>query len=189
MKFDFTGILDDGGFVNLTPGRYNIVTKSEWSAGKSKSNDKNLVLRIPFTVLDSGEFEGAQSSFFHTIMADGAADKMRTNKVFTLRLLTALGLVSDEDRGAKGELEIEYEFGAKEDNDRVPLHSLIVNGQRRSLEGCYGVAVVVVSDVFDSGVAVKTIEPPAGKKNGAPKAAEAAPAPAAAPKSKGGFPF
>ena len=164
MKINLTGITDDGGFVSLNPGRYAVATKSEWSA---KMNDNgNLVIRVPFTVLDKGDFKGASSSYFHTIMLDGPADKLRTNKVFTFRLLASLGLISESDQGPKGELEIEFEYGDKDDQGRAPVTALVVNGDRRGLGDKKAVAVVVLSDSTQSGVQVKALEP-----NGKPDAA------------------
>lgn len=191
MKLDLTGLTDDGGFVNLNPGRYSVVTKDKWSAKKSKAG--NLILRVPFTVLDKGEFDGAGNSYFHTIMLDGEASKMRTNKIFTLRLLTCLGIIMEDDRGAKGELGIEFEFGDKDDKDNVEVHSIMVNNQRRGLGGRHATAVVVIDNERDSGVNVKNLE-----ANGKPNTDVSTPsAPAvvaqqpevAQPKATGGFPF
>jgi hypothetical protein len=177
MKINLTGITDDGGFVNLSPGRYSVVTKGEWSA--KISDNGNMVLRVPFTVQDKGEFEGAASSYFHTIMLDGPADKLRTNKVFTFRLLASLGLISEADQGPKGELEVEFEYGDKGENERVAVLSLVVNGQKRSLGNRPATAVVVLSDSSQSGVQVKALE-----ANGKPSAPTAARAPNPAPSTE-----
>lgn len=188
MKLDLTGVVDDGGFVVLNPGRYSVVTKDEWSAKKSQAG--NPVLRIPFTVQDKGEYEGATSSYFHTLMMEGPAEKLRQNKLFTVRLLTSLGILSEDDRGPKGELGIEFEFGDKDDRDNVPLYSIIVNGERRALGGKTATAVVVVDNNTQSGISVKQLE-----ANGKPVVTSAGtpavtPQPtASAPKATGGFPF
>lgn len=186
MKLDLTGIVDEGGYVVLNPGRYSIETKSPWFAKKSEAG--NLVLRIPFTVLEDGEFKGAPNSYFHTIMLDGAADKLRTNKLFTYRLLASLGVLAEEDRGKEGELGLEFDFGDTDDRGNVEVHSIKVNGERRALDGKYGTAVVVVDGNRNDGVSIKTIE-----ANGKPKVDSSTPAQKEEPKqetkSKGGFPF
>lgn len=157
MKLDLTGIIDDGGYTVLNPGRYDIETKSPWYA--SESDAGNMVLRIPFVVLSEGEFKGSANSYFHTIMTDGDAEKVRTNKLFTLRLFATLGVLSEEDRGDGGALEIEFEFGNKDEKGNVEVHSVMVNGARRSLGGRYGIAVVVVDANRKDGVSIKTIDP------------------------------
>lgn len=167
MKLDLTGITDDGGYVVLNPGRYAIETKSPWFAKKSDAG--NMVLRIPFTVLEDGEFKGAPNSYFHTIMASGAEDKLRTNKLFTYRLLASLGIISEEDRGDGGELGIEFEFGEKDDRGNVEVHSIMVNGERRSLSDRFATAVVVVDNQRNDGVSIKTLEPNGKPKADAPK--------------------
>lgn len=188
MKLDLTGLIDDGGFVNLNPGRYSVVTKDKWVS--HMSDNGNLILRVPFTVLDKGEFEGATNSLFHTIMLDGEASKMRTNKIFTLRLLSSLGIITEDDRGANGELGIEFDFGDKDDKGKVDVHSILVNNQRRNLGGRHATAVVVIDNTRDSGVSVKTLE-----ANGKPNVntsqpvQQAAPVATPAPKATGGFPF
>jgi len=157
MVLDFTGLIDDGGFVELPPGRYDVVTKPEWSI-KRTANGENLSLRVPFTVTERNEFEAANSSFFHTIMLKGAADKVRQNKLFTLRLLTALGIVTDEDRGPKGELQTSWVFGDENDYGSTAITGIKVNGQSRSLGGRVAVAVSVVDDKTSSGLKVKALE-------------------------------
>jgi len=167
MKLDLTGIVDDGGYVVLNPGRYAIETKSPWYAKKSQAG--NMVLRIPFTVLEEGEFKGAPNSYFHTIMASGAEDKIKTNKLYTYRLLASLGILSEEDRGEGGALGLEFEFGDVDDKGQQEVHSLIVNGSRRSLSGRYATAVVVVDNNREDGVSIKTLEPNSKLKEQASK--------------------
>lgn len=156
MKLDFTGLIDDSGFTNLPPGRYEVVTKPEWTAKKTVND--NMSLRVPFTVLERNEFEGSSSSFFHTIMVKGPADKLRQNKMFTLRLLTALGILSEDDRGPKGELETEFIFGDKNEYDSVMVTGIKVNGASRNLGGRVATAVSVTDSESSSGVKIKALE-------------------------------
>ena len=185
MKLDLTGIVDDGGFVALSPGRYSVTTEGPWYAKKSDAG--NLVLRIPFTVVDDGEFHGVTNSYFHTIMLDGAKDKVQTNKVITYRVLANLGIVSDDDRGPNGELGLEFEFGTKSDGPYIPINAIAVNGNRRALDGYPAIAVVVKDDQRDSGVSVKSIEPD-GVPDGPRAATSSAPQPEAKPAATG-LPF
>ncbi len=154
MKIDLTGIDMDGGFVDLSPGRYSVVTKDQWSAKVSDSG--NLVLRVPFEVQDKGEFEGASSSYFHTIMLEGDAAKLKQNKGFTFRLLASLGIITPDDQG--GQLEIELEYGDKDERGSAPVTGILVNGSKRSLGGRTATAVVVISNATQSGVQVKALE-------------------------------
>lgn len=187
MKIDMTGIVGDGGFVALSPGRYNVVTKDEWSVKRSDAG--NMVLRIPFVVQDEGEFEGVVNSLFHTIMLEGKPDKIRTNRGFTMSLLAGLGLLSVDDRMADGTGPLfEFEIGDPDENGRAPVYAIVVNEtERRALGDIPAKAVVVVDSGTQSGTSVKTLEP-----NGKPAAPKAAPqtqaaAPAAAkPKAAGG---
>jgi len=186
MAFDLTGIVDEG-FVVLAPGRYTIVTKGEWSA--TKKDTGNIVLRVPFNVLDRGEFEGAPASYFHTLMLEGDAEKLRQNRVFLSRFLTALGLISSEDQ--KGSLQVDFEYGNPDDNGNAPVFSLIVNDEKRELGGRVATAVVVVNDKTQSGVSIKSLEPSGNPTQNAPVSAPVnKTAEKSVPtKAKGGFPF
>lgn len=170
MQFDFTGIFDSGSDVALEPGRYRVSTKDNWTISK---NDKgNLNVRVPFLVMEEGEFQGAPASFYHTIVQPPAnynslsqqekaewADRLRKNKVFTLRLFSALGLVTDEDRGPNGEVQASFVYGDKDDYDRTAINGLNVNGTVRNLDGRAAVAVVVTSNYTNTGVKVDSLEP------------------------------
>ena len=170
MQFDFTGIYDTGNDVHLEPGRYKVSTKDNWSISR---NDKgNLNVRVPFIVMDEGEFNGASSSFYHTIVQPPAnyntlppkdkaewADKLRKNKVFTLRLFSALGLITDADRGENGQVQAAFQYGEEDEYARTPITGLNVNGTVRNLDNLPAVAVVVTSSYTTSGVKVDSLEP------------------------------
>ena len=179
MKLDFTGLMDDGG-PSLSPGRYEVITNEDWTA--KETVNENISLRVPFTVVEIGDSEGLVSSFYHTISVNGAAKDLRTSKLFTLRLLTALGIISEEDRGPKDELEADFEFGKdKNEWDSVPVHAIIVNGNRRKLSGRVAIAVVEATDKTKSGIKVERLEPcPTGQKSVSETAQQVFAAPAKA---------
>ncbi len=166
MKFDFTNISDTGGVV-LTPGRYLISTKENWTVSETQSG--HIRLYVPFEVLEDGDFQGASSAYYHTIMTSGEPQKIRTNMMYTLRLYAALGLISETDRGNNGALQAEFEYGDKDENGRVAVRALVVNGERRVLSGLHAVAVVIVDSNTQSGVKVDRLE-----ANGKPVQAKAA---------------
>ncbi len=168
MKFDFTTISDSGG-VTLTPGRYLVSTKANWTVSETQSG--HMKLYVPFEVLEDGDFQGASSAYYHTIMTSGEPQKIRTNLMYTLRLYSALGLIVDTDRGQNGALEAEFEYGDKDENGRVAVRALIVNGERRTLDGLNAVAVVILDSNTQSGVKVDRLE-----ANGKPVQAKAMPA-------------
>lgn len=174
--FDFTGISTEGSGVQLAPGRYKVSTNDNWTVTKTDSG--NMSLRIPFTVLESGEYEGGTASMYHTIMLPPEgyssmsdkekaeiADKIRYNKQLTLQLFANLGLINEEtDRDQNtGALHADFEYGEKDDYDRVPVNCLKVttpNGEeRRSLGGRIAIAVVVTSSYTKSGVKVDRFDP------------------------------
>lgn len=170
MQFDFTGVYDSGTDISLEPGRYRASTKDNWSI--SKNDNGNLNLRVPFIVMEDGEFNGASSSFYHTIVQPPAnyntlgpkdkaewADKLRKNKVYSLRLFSALGLITDADRGENGQVQASFQYGDKDDYDRTAITGLNVNGTIRNLDGRPVIAVVVTSSYTSSGVKVDSLEP------------------------------
>lgn len=176
MQFDFTGVSGESGGVTLAPGRYRVSTQDRWTVTKNDSG--NINLRIPFTVLESGEFEGATSSYYHTIMVfpdnynslgakekKDIAEKIYYNKTLTLQMFLALGLLSDADRRADDSLKADFEYGDKDEYGRVSVLSLAVNGERRSLGDRIATAVVVTSSYTKSGVKVDRLE-----ANGKPEA-------------------
>lgn len=199
MKFDFTGISSETGGVSLEPGRYRVSTQDRWNVTKTDSGNMNL--RIPFTVLESGQYEGATSAYYHTIMVPPenydslnekakaeAAEKLRYNKTLTLQLFMALGLISKEDReSTEDPLHAEFEYGDKDDYDRVPVLSLMVNGERRALDNRIVTAVVITNAYTKSGVKVDRLDP-AGKPDTS-QATQPDVTPQPQQKSKQGFPF
>lgn len=199
MKFDFTGISSETGGVSLEPGRYRVSTQDRWNVTKTDSGNMNL--RIPFTVLESGQYEGATSAYYHTIMVPPenydslnekakaeAAEKLRYNKTLTLQLFMALGLISKEDReSTEDPLHAEFEYGDKDEYDRVPVLSLMVNGERRALDNHIVTAVVITNAYTKSGVKVDRLDP-AGKPDTS-QATQPDVTPQPQQKSKQGFPF
>jgi len=200
MKFDFTGVSPETGGVSLPVGRYRVSTQDRWTVTKSESGNMNL--RIPFTVLESGEYEGATSSYYHTIMlppenfnsmADSQKkellEKISFNKKLTLQLFLALGLLSEEDRTDDG-LHAEFDYGDKDDYDRVAVNSLKVNGEHRSLENRIAIAVVVTNSYTKSGVKVERLEA-AGKPDTSQtlNQVDTAPTPQPATPKANGIPF
>jgi len=199
MKFDFTGISSETGGVSLEPGRYRVSTQDRWNVTKTDSGNMNL--RVPFTVLESGQYEGATSAYYHTIMVPPenydslnekakaeAAEKLRYNKTLTLQLFMALGLISKEDReSTEDPLHAEFEYGDKDDYDRVPVLSLMVNGERRALDNRIVTAVVITNAYTKSGVKVDRLDP-AGKPDTS-QATQPDVTPQPQQKSKQGFPF
>lgn len=159
MQFDFTGITDSGS-VTLTPGRYDVSTQGNWTASETQGG--HMRVYVPFTVQGDGEFSGASSAYYHTVMASGEPAKIRANKVFTLRLFTALGLLTENDRLTDGSMKAEFKYGGKDDNGRTAITALMVNGEERKLEGRSAIAVVTVNPNTQSGIAVDRLEP-AGK--------------------------
>jgi len=174
--FDFTGISTEGSGVTLETGRYKVSTNDRWTVTKTDSG--NMTLRIPFTVLEQGQYEGGTASMYHTIMLPPSnynsmadkekaeiADKIRYNKQLTLQLFANLGLINEEtDRDQNtGGLHADFEYGEKDDYDRVPVTCLKVvtpNGEeRRNLNGRIAQAVVVQSSYTKTGVKVDRFEP------------------------------
>jgi len=160
MKIDFTGIIAAGESVKLEPGRYSIVTSDEWSVKPSSNNKTNLVLRIPFTVTNDGQFKGARSAYYHTMMTDDKdLEKLIQNKSFTKRLFLSLGIISDDDRLPDGTGPVfEFEVGADNDFGGKAINAVSVNGERRSLGGIQAIATVVQDTKSTTGVRVDKLE-------------------------------
>lgn len=166
MLFDFTGISKEGSGVTLEPGRYKVSTNDNWTMTKTEKG--HLKLRVPFTVLDSGPYEGGTASMYHTIMmpdVDPDPNKIRYNKQLTLQLFANLGLINEDvDRDPNtGALHADFEYGEKDEYDRVAINCLKVvtpqGEERRSLGGRIATAVVVTSTYTQSGVSVDRFEP------------------------------
>ena len=163
ININLTGVYDESDFVNLEAGRYEVVTKGEWYAKESVNG--NINLQIPFTITERSSFEGRSSNAWHTIMVKGDQDNMKINKTMTLRLFARLGLITESDRGSKGDLDFTLQTGAKNQFDKVPVTALVINDDVRKLGGREAVAVVVSDSNTSSGVKV-TFDAMPGGTNG-----------------------
>ena len=165
FKVNLTGITDDG-YTVLPPGRYNVET-DEWFA-KTKEETGNLVFRVMLVVQD-GEYEGEKAAYFQTLIADGAPDKLRTNRRFLLRLLNSIGVIVPEDQ--KEELQVEFAFEEPDDESEwVGVKAVVVNGETREVSGRKAVAVNVIDNhpSNTSGVRIERLEPPVAPAGKAP---------------------
>jgi hypothetical protein len=163
MSIDLTGIDFEGsGGIPLSPGTYRVEVSPDWNA--SESSGGHISLYIPLTVLDEGEFKGVKSAYYHTIMTSGEKDKIIYNKILTGRLLHALGLISLDDKGEKGALKIDFDYGDEDGYGRVPVNALVVNGEKRSLGGKTAIAIAVKDDNNKRGYKIDRLEPD-GKPN------------------------
>ncbi len=169
------------GGRTLAPGRYTVETLDEVTASRSQAG--NVVLRIPFKVVDDSEFAGVTAAMYQTILEDQSdPDKYNASQFYLYRVFSALGVTSDEDKGPKGHTA-ELEFGTEKNQwGGVPVTALIVNGQKRSLGARRAIAIVVADPNRNSGINVDRFEPlPEGERS-TPMAAST---PGAVPSSGG----
>lgn len=163
LKFNFQNVSDEG-FAVLPPGRYEVTT-GNWSAVEKETG--NIVLMVNLIVAeDDVDFAGESVAYFQTLMPGGPAEKVRTSHRFFLRMLNALGVISSDDRGPNGELDVELIPGEKnEETGRVQIEGVEVNGEARKLTGYKALAVVVKNNKTQTGVSIDRLEPIAGAGN------------------------
>jgi len=132
VEFDFTNTSDQG-FTVLPPDRYDVRSVEWWL--RKKEDTGNIVIDMDMEVI-SGDYEGETVRNFHAIT------QQESTKGFLLRMLKALGIVEDGDRGKNGELKVEFIYGDEDDNGRVEVTAVEVNGEEREVEGREAIAVV-----------------------------------------------
>ena len=132
MEFDFTNTSDQG-YTVLPPDRYDVKSTEWWLRKKEETG--NIVIDMDMEVI-SGDYQGESVRNFHAIT------QQESTKGFLLRMLKALGIVEDGDRGKNGELKVEFVYGDEDDNGRVEVTAVEVNGEEREVEGREAVAVV-----------------------------------------------
>lgn len=130
--FDFTNT-SDKGYAVLPPGEYQIRTGEWWL--RKKEDTGNLVIDMDTEII-AGAYKGETPRYFHSITTQ------EFSKGYLLRMLKALGIIVDGDRGDKGELMAEFVYGDQDENGRVQILSVEVNGEAREVEGLRAGAVV-----------------------------------------------
>jgi len=130
--FDFTGV-NDQGFTQIPVGRYEARTVEWWL--RKKEDTGVLVIDMDMEIT-SGTYKGETSRYFHSIT------DQEFSKGYLLRMLKGVGLISDDDRGANGELKAEFVYGETDENGRVRIISMKVNDDEREVDGLACIAVV-----------------------------------------------
>lgn len=132
MKIDFTDT-SFGGIVLIPEGRYT-VKLTDWYK-RTKEDTGNIVFDMDFEIQE-GKFKGQNLRHFQTLSNNAASKPM------FLGLLGSLGVAKEEDRGPKGELEVELKYGGQDDRNRQEVKKVLVNGQERPATGYKAIAVV-----------------------------------------------
>jgi len=130
--FDFTGV-NDQGFTQIPVGRYEARTVEWWL--RKKEDTGVLVIDIDMEII-SGTYKGETSRYFHSIT------DQEFSKGYLLRMLKGVGIISDDDRGANGELKAEFVYGETDENGRVRIVSMKVNDEEREVDDLVCTAVV-----------------------------------------------
>lgn len=177
--FDFTNTSEQG-FAILPPGEYQIRTKEWWLRKKEETG--NLVIDMDTEII-TGTYKGETPRYFHSITSQ------EFSKGYLLRMLKALGIITEEDRGDKGELKAEFVYGDTDENGRVQILSLEVNGDPREVEGLRATAVVTARNNPKTGERITGINqlknPVEGKGTADPLANDTKAPDKAKPKGKG----
>lgn len=157
FEMDFSD-LNDQGYRTPEPGQYPVKT-TKW---QMRQNHKgNFIVEVDLEIT-AGEYAGESQRYFHVITQDAA-----TTKTFLFRLMRALGVVRDGDRGEDGGLKFQFEFadGAEkayqymQEGERVEISGAKVNGNVRVLTEVPATAVIVKNDQTKSGISVDRLEP------------------------------
>ncbi len=176
MKFDFTNV-DDGGFLVLPPDRYVIETTEDWWMRRKEEND-NIIIDVDVEIT-AGNYKGEVTRYFHTI-----TDQDKTLG-FLLRFLKNIGIIQDDDRDKKGNLKAEFIFGEKDDNNRVKIKAISINGKERKVAGYKSIATVTEYEYNgEKRTSIRQFEPITDEK-----VALASKSESKSKKSKDNFPF
>jgi len=130
MEFDFTGV-NESGFVLVKPGRY-LVEVDQWYK-RTKEETGNDVFDVDVKFI-GGAYDGQTARYF-----TGVTEK---SIGFVLALFSALGLVTDSDRGEQGQLHARAIQGEKDSMGRTEITHIEVNGEKRAVKGRKAIAVV-----------------------------------------------
>jgi len=136
FSVDFTDANEEG-FVVLPKGTYAIKTK-DWTTYVKESSG-NRVFRINAEVT-KGEYAKTTLAMFQTYQNTPISKNM------FLKMLADFGIVQEGDRaGETKKLQVDFELVEVTDDSGekvTKVKSIIVNGEKRGVEGCMALAIV-----------------------------------------------
>ena len=139
VQFDLSNF-NSSGFAVIPPGRYQAKTEGWLYWEKQETGNIVLGIDVEFT---EGEYKGESRRYFHVITQKDAS------KGYFFRLLTALGILQEGDRGDNGELNVGLEFGGTDDNGRTEVTAITVNGEQRDITKSIPCTAVVTNQTND----------------------------------------
>ena len=148
FNLNFDG-LNDKGFVVIRPGRY-VGKIVDWRF-YVKEETANALFQLEFELVGS-DYAGKTIRFWQSIgKSDGGNTITSTpddaGRVY--RLYKNLGLVMADDRQADKPLDLQAVFGAADENGKLQVTHLSVNGDKRPVTGAKATLVIVESQDTD----------------------------------------
>ncbi len=125
--------VNEQGFASIPVGEYAVAVGEWWY--RHKEDTGNYVIDMDLHIVD-GEYEGETMRNFHAIAIDKEGNATAKTKGFLYQMLKAFGFVDEKPD------KIEFIYGDEDDDGRVEIISVEVDGKEVDVAGKTALAVV-----------------------------------------------